>query len=336
MMEAMIKVQCPGCGKRFKVAEQYAGQEATCTGCNQPIVIPMPGESPAPEAAQPTATASSELAPQGTTFVSIPGFIALGLGALALLPIDAAAFTYIRMPMAALAFILAAVALVLSIADKRVVPIVPGIAVVIAGAAVAFAVMGNVKHGVARMEAAAENAESQPQVEPEPEPQPVIAEAPPPEPEPEPAPPPAAPAPEVAVSIVSARIGPVEVRNEAQDQTENSERNYLAVTIRIDNHDDAIVSYTTWAGIPGSYSLDVASLEDDRGSFLRRVKLGRWAVPVGRVDVATIEPGESATDLLLFERPIGDPRPMELTLPGANVGRSAAYRIRITPDMIEQ
>jgi hypothetical protein len=40
------------CGKKFKVADEYAGKRSKCTACGQPVVVPMP--APVPSADSPT------------------------------------------------------------------------------------------------------------------------------------------------------------------------------------------------------------------------------------------------------------------------------------------
>lgn len=366
----MLKVKCPNCGKRFKVAEKYAGQEAACTGCAKPIIIPMPESDPladlgdleldldspegmpattqdeigteadmevdfpdddeAVESDLPRAASASDV-PAGKTFVSIPAFVAIGLGAVALIPVDANAFTYMRMPLSALGLIVGMIALVTSLADRRVAPVLPIVSVLIAGASVAMAVTGNVKLGLANM------ADDEPVVEvvePEQPVEPVIVEAPPPTPvESTPA---ALPPRTVAVSLGAVRIASVEYHNETDGRMEKTDKAHLAITLHITNNGDAPANYITWAGIPGSYSLDIAALEDETGRAYRRVKMGRSAKPVGRVDEATIAPGESITDVLLFERPIGTIKPMQLDLPGANVGYPRPYQFNIAPDVVEQ
>jgi rRNA maturation protein Nop10 len=39
---ATISVDCPGCGKRFKVAAQHAGRKGKCKACGTGVVIPAP------------------------------------------------------------------------------------------------------------------------------------------------------------------------------------------------------------------------------------------------------------------------------------------------------
>ena len=39
-----IQIICPGCHKRFKVSEQYAGKQGPCPNCKAQISIPLPSE----------------------------------------------------------------------------------------------------------------------------------------------------------------------------------------------------------------------------------------------------------------------------------------------------
>jgi predicted RNA-binding Zn-ribbon protein involved in translation (DUF1610 family) len=79
-VDAMIKVNCPGCGKTIKAQDEWAGKQGKCPGCGSPITIPgatpknesmqlaaiTPKSSKATAAAAPAAIAPLALPPSRT------------------------------------------------------------------------------------------------------------------------------------------------------------------------------------------------------------------------------------------------------------------------------
>jgi len=65
-----IEIQCPGCQKKLKVAEKFAGKKAKCPGCQGVLEIPAleaAGEEAAAEAAAPQPSKTPEKTPTKTT-----------------------------------------------------------------------------------------------------------------------------------------------------------------------------------------------------------------------------------------------------------------------------
>jgi hypothetical protein len=69
-----MSVQCPKCQKGFKVAEEFAGRQATCPACKTPFRIPgaPPVAAPATAAARPAAAAPPAAAPKPTSGLKPP------------------------------------------------------------------------------------------------------------------------------------------------------------------------------------------------------------------------------------------------------------------------
>lgn len=44
----MLHMQCPHCGDKLEIEDQYAGQHGRCNHCGQPITVPTPWETPPP------------------------------------------------------------------------------------------------------------------------------------------------------------------------------------------------------------------------------------------------------------------------------------------------
>lgn len=40
----MIEFHCPACGKRLRTTDDKAGQTAPCSGCQQPVTVPVAGD----------------------------------------------------------------------------------------------------------------------------------------------------------------------------------------------------------------------------------------------------------------------------------------------------
>lgn len=71
----MIQFNCPGCGKRFDVPEQYIGKRAKCKTCGESVVVPAVSTlavapAPAPAATVPQAPPAPSIAPVANTSTS--------------------------------------------------------------------------------------------------------------------------------------------------------------------------------------------------------------------------------------------------------------------------
>lgn len=55
-----IDMNCPGCGKKLRLADEHAGKTGRCPACQATFSIPAAGQAPAP---QPTGPAASPFSP---------------------------------------------------------------------------------------------------------------------------------------------------------------------------------------------------------------------------------------------------------------------------------
>jgi hypothetical protein len=159
----------------------------------------------------------------------------------------------------------------------------------------------------------------------------------------------------VEVRIESARIGKVQVaallKDDAPTQTVSD---YFSVAIVVKNTRAAgDIHYRSWAGVGSASNQSVAVLRDDQGKGRIRCDFAMLD-PVGRTREALLSPGETASDLLVFELRPGDrstehsvgrsgqePNPSTanfyyLELPGANVGGKAVFGFSLSQTLIAE
>ncbi|RMF95397.1 MAG: hypothetical protein D6741_11745 [Planctomycetota bacterium] len=134
------------------------------------------------------------------------------------------------------------------------------------------------------------------------------------------------------LEIVSARIGPVELKGVMVDRY-TTDKDYLEIRIRVTNTSTTKrLSFRSWQGRDLAVFDSFASLRDEYDNVLRRIDFGLGTDPVGYVESDLINPGESLIDILVFEPPIPQAHTLFLKLPGANVdadGEERTLRIPI-------
>jgi hypothetical protein len=157
----------------------------------------------------------------------------------------------------------------------------------------------------------------------------------------------------VLVTVVSAKVGPIELFPvkkaqpasqpasqpppatqsklfgkipEPEEQPRMSDP-MLAIRVRIQNKSGATVEYRPWN--------DAAPvLADDARNVYGFCHFTNAAPEGRRQSPATLRSGESTEDLLIFQRPPATIRSLELHLPGQNVGAPQAILISISPSQI--
>jgi hypothetical protein len=119
--------------------------------------------------------------------------------------------------------------------------------------------------------------------------------------------------------IVSAKVGTVPLKN-LGDSTE-SEKEHLIVTVGIKSVSATKkIDYQTWAS-NGVYDASPATLKDETGNSYKRISFGIGAQPIGQAERgASVYPGKTITDVLVFEPPVGAAKELRLELPRANIG----------------
>lgn len=133
----------------------------------------------------------------------------------------------------------------------------------------------------------------------------------------------------VAVLPSRAVIGQTPLRDAITGRANLSAERLLTITIGIANHSDTKkLNYRSWHPeiIIGG---DVAVLRDEFGNIYKGVRFAVGVEPVGRVKSASVYPGRSIADVLVFELPIDKAKQLDLELPGENVGTAEPLRFRL-------
>lgn len=127
-----------------------------------------------------------------------------------------------------------------------------------------------------------------------------------------------------AISVTFADIGPVRILDKVRNEERETDSTYIYFIVRIANTtSDKLIVYKTWRGGVIDIETDdqkFASLRDLLGNSYRRIGTEFWWKWADSTDDATIYPGKSITDVLVFERPIDRKMEMKLSLPGENLG----------------
>ena len=132
----------------------------------------------------------------------------------------------------------------------------------------------------------------------------------------------------VRVAIKKVSVGKVPLKA-ADGSLTYSDESRLMIALRIENVSDKQQSgYNTW--VPDLDSArTVATLTNDLGNELKRVKFGFGNNVQGRTVLDTLSPGKVIGDLLVFEAPSANVRALKLVLPGANCGVKGAFEFDI-------
>lgn len=153
----------------------------------------------------------------------------------------------------------------------------------------------------------------------------------------------------VVVSIVSAKIEPIELfpakkmkaaavpttqsklfgKIPEPDDRPTSSRPLLAIRVRVQNKSGAPVEYRSWN------EATPPLLSDDAQNVYGFCQFTSDYLPVGPLQGTTsLRPGQSVEDLLIFERPPATIRSLDLRLPGRNVGTPQPIIISISSAQI--
>ena len=128
---------------------------------------------------------------------------------------------------------------------------------------------------------------------------------------------------DLIVACRSPRIGQVALKNLGEDS--QSKDALLILTVSITNKSDVKrLPYETWQGADFAFGRDFATLVDEHGNSYKRISFGFATEITGQVKSGTVEPGDSLTDVLVFEKPIAKATTLTLELPGKNIGKDGA------------
>ena len=96
------------------------------------------------------------------------------------------------------------------------------------------------------------------------------------------------------------------------------------------------IEYKSWRGQDFSFGRDYASLTDSFENAYKRVGFGTGSYPTGGVQTSeSIYPGDSVTDILVFEKPVDSVELLILELPAGNIGEKGVIRFGIRPADIQ-
>lgn len=139
----------------------------------------------------------------------------------------------------------------------------------------------------------------------------------------------------ISVSVSKIAKGCPTIYQAALKRTSATETPAYCVTVTIGNDGEAPVAYRTWRTLEDANDVQrAAQLEDSEGNRLGLISFGVRTWPEGAIQRADLAPGESASDILLFECGTVSEGGLMLTLPGENVGQFRALRVRIPRDMV--
>jgi hypothetical protein len=127
--------------------------------------------------------------------------------------------------------------------------------------------------------------------------------------------------------ITGARVGRVPLLQFGQPS--HSNHSLLMISLTIKNLSDTQkLSYRTWAGADLAIGHDYATLKDELGNEYNRVSFGLVDI-VGRTRAASIYPGDTISDVLVFEVPVSKATTLDMELPGANIGGTELIHVVI-------
>jgi len=138
--------------------------------------------------------------------------------------------------------------------------------------------------------------------------------------------------PSVVVTIKSvkldyARLKKVGADAVAGDEDLHSKDRMLIFTLQITNKGEADVTYKTFNGEPGGKG-DYASLVDSKQKYVVLADFGDME-PMDVTRTATIKPGQTITDVLVFGRPADGAKPVTLLIPAKNYGAAGFVRVEV-------
>lgn len=137
----------------------------------------------------------------------------------------------------------------------------------------------------------------------------------------------------IAVRVSSPVAGPVPCESLGRPVQSDP---HLAFSLEISNKTDGKKgSYKTWAGSPLGLG-SKATLRDNLGNYYRQIDFGFGSKIIGRVEDASIYPGKSIEDVIVFETPIDKAASFDLELPGENVGWSRPIKYHFDASRVRQ
>jgi hypothetical protein len=138
----------------------------------------------------------------------------------------------------------------------------------------------------------------------------------------------------VQVEVIGARVSRSEVWANGKVVMEGEP--LLFLQLRITNHGNSPMNYRSWRGRTASGDEVVARVIDDRGATLHRIIHRDDNLPKDAVRQATLGPGKSVEDVLVYAPPVVGFKRLDLYLPGQNIGAGGEMRqVSLTADQVE-
>jgi hypothetical protein len=139
---------------------------------------------------------------------------------------------------------------------------------------------------------------------------------------------------DVRVEIVSAQIGPVELKTKSS--TRRSAERFLTIRLRV-SYEGIVFQqtpYEPWADLVDSPSKHPPTLTDDQGrTYAQKTFAPNWKV-VGRADSDALNPGHQVKEVLVYPVPSGNVGYLRLMLPASAFGLAGVFRFQIPRSMI--
>jgi hypothetical protein len=131
----------------------------------------------------------------------------------------------------------------------------------------------------------------------------------------------------IRIHLVRTHVGKVPLKTIGG--TGESKDDLFQVTLRIENtHQTRKLDYHGWS-TEGPWLSDSGTLADEHGNHYKRITFGFGNKVAGQVYSESIYPGESITDVLVFERPVDAAKRLTLTLPASNFGGKGKVRVLV-------
>lgn len=139
---------------------------------------------------------------------------------------------------------------------------------------------------------------------------------------------------DVRVQIVSAQVGPVNLKQKSSSKT--SAERCLTLFLRVSNQGIVFqqTPYEPWADVADSPSKHPPTLTDNQGRTYTQKTFGSGWKVVGRADVDALNPGHQVKEVLVYPVPPRDVEYLQLMLPGPAFGLAGEFRFQIPRRMI--
>ncbi|SRR5579875_308778 len=139
---------------------------------------------------------------------------------------------------------------------------------------------------------------------------------------------------DVRVEIVSARVGPVDLKGKSSATT--SAGRFLTIRLRV-SYEGVVFQqtpYEPWADLVDSPSKHPPTLVDDQGRIYTQKTLEPGWKVAGRADVDALNPGHQVKEVLVYPVPARDASYLRLMLPASAFGLAGEFRFQIPRSMI--